>query len=109
MDRQSLIDLIPEGFGPVPGHAGDFETSLMLSTRPEQVSHNLSETSRLIEESAADAGGSPRFGIGSPAGQRHLGFTDDARHASAETGNQLLDNAASALVGLIETEFAQGA
>jgi creatinine amidohydrolase len=106
MDRQSLIDLIPEGFGPVPGHAGDFETSLMLSTRPEQVSHNLLEISRLIDESAAEAGGSPRFDIGSPAGERHLGFTDDSRHASAETGNELLDKAASALAGLIEAEFA---
>ena len=106
LDMEGLKDVIPEGFGSIPGHAGDFETSLMLSALPEQVSHNLSDIIRLIEESAAEAGGAPRFGIGSPAGVRHLGFTDDTRHASAEIGNNLLDKAASALAGLIESEFA---
>ncbi len=76
------------GGGPLPGHAGHFETSLMLALRPDLVV------------------GRPRAGTGTPAlslrpgvtiaraGARigdGPGHTDDASGASADLGRRLLD------------------
>jgi creatinine amidohydrolase len=78
--------------GIVPGHAGGFETSLMLAMRPELVRTDLLPlpNKRPLPETPTD----PSAGT---IMQRHGswaaidGYSDDAGPASAESGRKLLD------------------
>lgn len=88
--------------GRVPGHAGHFETSLMLALRPELVDgrpavgagHYIAPTRPGVM--MARSGG--RIGDGP-------GHTDDASQASAELGRRLLDAIADELAAFL-LEFA---
>lgn len=78
--------------GIVPGHAGGFETSLMLALQPERVRTDLLPLPmhRPIPSTPKDPAAGPLI-------QRHGswaaidGYSDDAGPASAERGKQLLD------------------
>lgn len=78
--------------GIVPGHAGGFETSLMLAMRPELVRSELLPlpNRRTIPAIPKDPSAGPLI-------QRHGswkaidGYSDDAGSASAEKGRKLLD------------------
>jgi creatinine amidohydrolase len=78
--------------GRVPGHAGGFETSLMLAVKPELVRRDLLPLP--VRQQAEASSTNP---AGSPLIQRHGswrdsgGYSDDAAQASAERGKQLLD------------------
>ena len=84
----------------MPGHAGGFETSLLLAIEEGLVQLDLRE------------GAEPRAAKGDPAGRvvfaRHRamhaigGTSDDARHASAESGRRLLDVIAGSVAAEIE-------
>jgi len=103
-DRDALIAAVNEGFGNVPGHAGDMETSCMLASHPGDVADDWRERVRQAIEAAKHDGG-PRFAIGSPAGPRPLGFTDDSGNATPEIGKKLLDCTAAAMAEYINERF----
>jgi len=88
--------------GPVPGHAGHFETSLMLALRPDLVAGRP-------EAGAGRYVPSPRPGVTlARAGARigdGPGHTDDASRASADLGRRLLDAIAGELAAFLR-EFA---
>ena len=75
--------------GPVPGHAGGFETSLVLALAEELVQLDRR------------AGPEPRAAAGDPAGRVVFarggtmletgGTSDDARHATTDAGSRLFD------------------
>ncbi|MFC5650573.1 creatininase family protein [Paenibacillus solisilvae] len=77
--------------GKLPGHAGGFETSLMLSLRPDLVRTDL-----LPLPGRGNKAAPPRDPASGPLIQRHGswaaidGYSDNASEASAETGNRLL-------------------
>jgi creatinine amidohydrolase len=79
------------GLGRVPGHAGGFETSLMLALDPEAVREAELPPRR---DDAAPASADP---AGRPLVHRHGswsaidGYSDDARAADRETGVALLE------------------
>lgn len=92
-----LIDELPDG-GPVTaGHAGQFETSLMLAARPDLVRLDRARPSPGVVQTH-------RRGLNvRPADlwQQIDGFTDDPRTASAEYGEQLLALCAQAVAAAI--------
>ena len=62
LDPQGLSELLPEGFADVPGHSGDFETSMMLSAFPDLVEPDWREL--IDRESAAVREAGPPSGMG---------------------------------------------
>jgi len=87
--RQSLVEEAAAlGIGALPGHAGGFETSLVLALRPE-----------LVDGRPPSAGGPPKPAAGLPATNARAaqrigdgpGYSDDASLASAERGRRFLD------------------
>lgn len=90
------------GIAPVPGHAGGFETSVMLALRGELVDGGaLGELGP----------GGPEPSVAPAAARAHVethgwvqeidGYTDDARNASAEAGEAFLELAVAATARLI--------
>lgn len=82
----------------IPGHAGAFETSLVLATRPD-----LATT----PQARADADGQPIDGAGAVIHSTEWwhgidGFTDDPRRASVEQGELWLAAVASALTDCLD-------
>ena len=86
------------GLGPVPGHAGSFETSLLLAIRPARVSHGMAPITSLGANRAA-LGSHPLAG---PVVEEHRwvhragGYSDDPTPASAEAGEAILSNVVDA-------------
>lgn len=89
------------GISPVPGHAGSFETSLLLATHPDLVS-TACMPSR--------AGTRPMSGRHPSAGvvvERHRwidaidGYSDDPGPASAEAGQAILNQVIKACAGFL--------
>jgi creatinine amidohydrolase len=84
---------------PVPGHAGRFETSLMLAIAADGVR---------VEAAAPSPGGAARtrhrgLTVAEPGRWQELdGFTDRPDEASAELGASLLEACASAVAAAIE-------
>jgi creatinine amidohydrolase len=84
---------------PVPGHAGHFETSLMLAIAPASVRP---------EQAHASPGGTARrrhrgLTVGEPGRWAELdGFTDNPERASAELGEELLARCAEATARAFE-------
>jgi creatinine amidohydrolase len=88
------------GIDPVPGHAGGFETSLMLALQPELV------------DRAALAGLRGRDPLPPPIGTAFVdrpgwvaaldGYTDDARAAGAAAGQAFLELAVAATARVLE-------
>lgn len=80
-----------DAVGPLPGHAGGFETSCVLALRPDLVDTASMPPRRegvaLSEESILAA----RAFIQRPGRWKESrGYSDDASHASAEAGERLL-------------------
>jgi creatinine amidohydrolase len=73
-----------------PGHAGGFETSLMLALRPDLVQLECRQAPRGALESAAHA-------VEHGAFARAGGTSDDASGASAAAGQKLLEATISAV------------
>jgi creatinine amidohydrolase len=84
--------------GPVPGHAGHFETSLMLAIRPDLVDGRpeagTGRSDPAPRPSVTLARSGSRIGDGP-------GHTDDASRASADLGRRLLDEIATELASLL--------
>jgi creatinine amidohydrolase len=85
--------------GPVPGHAGRFETSLVLAVRPELVADRADRP----EPAAIVAPGS--VDLHSAAAWAAIdGYTDHPEQADAEIGRRILEDIVSALsVRIAET------
>jgi creatinine amidohydrolase len=84
---------------PVPGHAGQFETSLMLAVAADHVR---------LERTRSSPGGAAHhrhrgLTVAEPGRWSELdGFTDSPEQASAELGAELLELCARAVAGAIE-------
>lgn len=82
--------------GMVPGHAGGFETSLILALKPDLVQEGYNETTHPTTPWLTS--GIPGAFIGK---HKHLtgedGYTDAATHATAEKGEQYLEAITSSL------------
>jgi creatinine amidohydrolase len=84
---------------PVPGHAGQFETSLMLAIAADHVR---------LDRARSSPGGSARhrhrgLTVAEPGRWAELdGFTDSPERSSVELGAELLDLAVRAVAGAIE-------
>lgn len=92
--------------GPLPGHAGAFETALMMALRPDSVRTDLlTDTGNAPEGSAWPVGS--RGVAFQPEGflPRGNGTSDDALTATPEWGERLLDAAADAVASTLD-EFA---
>lgn len=77
--------------GPLPGHAGGFETSLMLALRPDLVEADLRPATGNTPEGSVWPNSS-RGSIVLPRGpELGTGMSDDAASATAEWGEKLLD------------------
>lgn len=92
--------LVPEGAsGPVPGHAGWFETSLVLGLRPELVADRppREEPRPIVAPESVD--------LHSAAAWAAIdGYTDHPEHADAAEGRRVLDSVVSALADrIVET------
>lgn len=98
---RSDADLTTLGIGPVPGHAGSFETSCMLAIAPELV--------QLDQRVNAEDSFQPITRVAVPgAVARHStawldsdGRTDDARRASADMGAKALDILCAAVAEML--------
>src|SRR5690606_33054016 len=78
-----------DGDPPVPGHAGGFETSLVLAVRPELVGERPERI---------DPPPPPLADVHSAAGWRRMdGYTDQPHRAERERGAAWLDQIASAV------------
>ncbi|BCJ34234.1 creatinine amidohydrolase [Actinocatenispora thailandica] len=92
------------GVGPVPGHAGGFETSCMLALRPDLVRRELAPAPEpdLQPLAYSDIPGATirRAGVWAASDGR----TDDSRHASAEAGERALALVAASVTAFL-TEF----
>jgi creatinine amidohydrolase len=87
--RAALVEREPELAGLIPGHAGVFETSLILALRPDLVAAPISERSEAERERA----GIPAFPFRAERAGWWTGldgFTDGPHRASAERGQRLL-------------------
>ena len=85
------------GHGALPGHAGAFETSLVLALRPElvdQASYPAALPGRSIGPAPVHAPTVIRAGESLGTGP---GYTDDPRQASAEVGQRYLEAIARGL------------
>ncbi len=103
--RSKLVALAPAEFGPLPGHAADFETSCMLAVDPDSVRPDHRAVIAAVMAAEID-GEAPAFGIAGPASKPTLGFSDDSTHANAELGEAFLDRAGQSLAEYIDREFA---
>lgn len=86
-----------------PGHAGHFETSLMLALAPDQVdlSRHPDDSYEVTPLGRSDVAGAK---IGRPGlWERSGGRTDDARGASAAAGSALLDEISAVLAEFLVT------
>jgi creatinine amidohydrolase len=94
--------------GPLPGHAGAFETSIMLTLRPNSVRTDLLSSWEQAPTSSIWPVGS-RGTIERPDGplERGNGMSDDAMAASVEWGNKLLDIAASSVAKTLQEFYDQ--
>jgi creatinine amidohydrolase len=91
-----LVEL-PDGSSITAGHAGEFESSLMLVARPELVH---------LDRARPSPGEVPRYRRGlnvrpSDSWQRIDGFTDDPRRSTVELGETMLSRCGEALAGAI--------
>ena len=80
-----------------PGHAGHFETSVMLALNPDLVDLDLrpSDSAAVTPLGRPDIAGAK---IGRPElWERSDGRTDDAREASAEAGTRIMDEVSAAV------------
>ena len=87
--------------GGSPGHAGNFETSLMLALTPElvQLDRRPNDAELVTPLGRTDVAGGK---IGRPGlWETSDGRTDDARDASVETGEQLLDEISGAVADFL--------
>ncbi|HMO57490.1 MAG TPA: creatininase family protein [Roseiflexaceae bacterium] len=73
---------------PVPGHAGTFETSLMLALHPDLVREPLPQ--RADQPDGSTLGFEPYRSELHGAWQRMDGYTDSPQQASAKRGRQML-------------------
>jgi len=83
----------------IPGHAGAFETSVVLALRPDLVG----EPAPRVPPAGAGAAGAPGpLRVEDPTFWRSIdGYTDTPHAADAELGGRLLDVAADALAAAI--------
>ena len=88
--------------GPVPGHAGHFETSMMLALRPDLVHGRPEAGSGRYDPAPRPGVLLARFGDRIGDGPGH---TDDASQATAELGRRLLEAMAGELAAFLR-EFA---
>ena len=86
------------GVGPVPGHAGSFETSLLLALHPELVSQDIPSSSRVT----VDRKILEKHPLSGPVVESHRwvhrlgGYSDESTPASAEAGEAILSNVVGA-------------
>ena len=99
---RAALEAIPhDGEFSIPGHAGSFETSLMLHLDPELVQTDripvrggtLGHPTASANVTDVRAGGFP--------GDRPTGASDDAAHATAELGRRYLEAAATVVAAQI--------
>lgn len=92
-----------EKVGPLPGHAGSFETALMMALRPDLVREDrLLSPSPYPPPSIWPVGS--RGSVVVPRGtQLGTGTSDDGRNATSEWGNCLLDMIVRAVSEAIES------
>jgi creatinine amidohydrolase len=95
-------DLVEHGKEtPIPGHAGEFETSMVLALRPELVAERYGRI-EVPEESGVDG-----VDIHDPAvWERIEGFTDEPTRATRERGTAWLEECVNALANRF-TELAR--
>ena len=74
----------------IPGHAGHFETSLMLAISPELVRLADRPSDDVVRQPISSAGAEPGVVRRPGLWERSDGRTDDAAHASATVGEQAL-------------------
>jgi creatinine amidohydrolase len=90
--RSSLVEEAGFDGRLIPGHAGRFETSLMMAIRPDLVDRaGLAGTRSLPEDQGlfSDFGGAVVHTRG--AWQESVGYTDDPAAATPEEGRRLLE------------------
>ncbi len=92
--RPAIVEAgIMEG-GRIPGHAGQFETAMVMAVRPELV--NQEGLAQTRDQSRSDGGLFSKALVGGTV-QRHgtwaasTGYSDKPAAASAEVGRQMLD------------------
>jgi creatinine amidohydrolase len=105
INREALVAVAPAEFGPLPGHAADFETSCMLAVDPDSVRPDYRALLDVAMTAKNDVE-TPGFGVAGPAARPTLGFSDDSAHADAGLGEVFLDRAARSLAEYIDREFA---
>ncbi|WP_029136738.1 creatininase family protein [Nakamurella lactea] len=89
--------LAPGSAHPVPGHAGAFETSLMIATRPDLVRPTTGRGSRPPYPAVQDVG------LHSAAGWHQIdGYTDEPELATAEIGARWLEEIVAGMSGRID-------
>lgn len=74
----------------IPGHAGDFEASLIMALRPELVDASASAPHKGLQDVALPDTTNPGFQQLNHSIQRIDGYTDRSPAASAELGRRLL-------------------
>jgi len=95
------------GIGPVPGHAGSFETSLMLFLRPDLIDKALIPATPVAGE------WSSAHPLSRPVIEEHGwvdklgGYTDGATAASAEAGGVFVEETVEAVTAFLR-EFCSG-
>jgi creatinine amidohydrolase len=88
---------VAEGHGALPGHAGGFETSLVLALRPELVDQDAYPPPQAAREVGLRPIQSPTVMPGGESLGSGPGYTDDPSKASAEAGRRYLDAIAHSL------------
>ncbi len=77
--------------GPLPGHAGGFETSLVMALRPDLVDEDAMPDGDLVALNETGVLASRAYVQRPGRWQESGGFSDDASQASAVAGRRLLD------------------
>ncbi len=98
---RAALEVIPhDGDFSIPGHAGSFETSLMLHLDPELVHTDLVPVGgpKLPRSAVANV---TEVRDGGYLGDHPTGVSDDASHGTAELGRQYLDAAATVVAAQI--------
>lgn len=105
--REALEAVPREGGFSIPGHAGSFETSLMLHLDPDLV---RTDHIPVTGDTPLPAGlaNVTEARDGDFLGDRPTGVSDDASHGTAELGRQYLEAAATAVAAQIR-EIAESA
>ncbi|MCF8565727.1 creatininase family protein [Alicyclobacillus tolerans] len=83
-DAVQRMSILPSSWN-YPGHAGDFETSLMLSLYPSLVQGLPTPRARNHSERGGNTVFKPHLQVGVD------GYTDDAREAQASIGDRLMN------------------